>query len=331
MKYGSLFRRSRRGRLAGVVGLLLIAVAVGALVFVQGLRPEEESPVGRLAPAGTDPMAGLLEAARTRSALLIGLPVSARAGWRIAIEALDSLALGPGLDAVGVPAPADHQPAIDRYLDASVADPSLLPPDPPGSELRPLYRAVRRLNDELGVDRALRVLALWPEGWPPEAAESPSAAVEMWANRPAHALEALSAGILARKPSARLLLLVDGLDALAGVRVRAIGGGGSAQAPTTLAGLLRQRFGRNLYTVLVDGAVGGAGGSHVVGFAGTSLFDDARRLWSGAPRLAPLAGHADLGRAELRISTRAGVNAELLPASVAFSELADAYLFPGPG
>ena len=313
------------------MGLVAIAVLLGALVYVQRIEPEGESPVARLAPSGTDPVGGIRAAAHARPVVLIGLPVAGRAGWRIVLDVLDSLALGPGLDAVGVPAPADDQPAIDRYLDASVEDARLLPPDRAGSDLRAVYRAVRSLNDELGVDRALRVVALWPSGWPPDAAESPAEAVRRWAVRPAHASELLSAGVLARMPNARLLLLVDGLDALSGVRVRAAGGGGSAHTPATLAGLLRDRFGRNLYTVLVDGAAVGAGGTHVVGFAGTSLFDDARRLWSGSARLAPLAGHSDLGRADLRISTRPGVNAELQPASIRFSELADAYLFPGPG
>ena len=306
----------------------------GALVVVDRLEPERENPARRMADAAApSPTAGILEAAQTRRIVILGLPGEGRAAWRIAIAALDSLATGPGLDAVGVPAPAEDQRAIDRYLSAAVADPGLLPSVAGRpAVLHDVYRAVRARNDALGVDRALRVVALAPEGWPPGSARSPADAVRDWSVRAETAAEVLLGGILAREPNARLLLLVDGLDALYGARPRASGGGTSTAAPVTLATLLRQRYGRQVYSVLVDGVAGGSGAVDVVRFQGTSLFDDARRLWSGEARLIPLDRlEAPPGRIDMHFGTRPGVAAELEPADVPLPSLVDAYLYPGVG
>lgn len=333
MKYGSRFRPSPRGRLAGAVGLLILAGLIGALVFMGRIEPERETPVDRLASRAVPSAAGLLEIAPTRRLIALGLPSSGRAGARVAVDALDSLAFGPGLDAVGVLASADDQAALDRYLASFPEDPSLLPRDSPSTAaLEGVYRAVWRINEAVGDDRALRVIALEPPGWPPGAAESPASAVNRWETRARHAAEALEEGLLGREPNARVLLLVDGLDALRAVRVRAVGGGSGTHAPTSLASLLRARYGRQLFTVLVDGPPPGGGASaRVIGYGGTSLFDDARRRWSGESRFAPLEGLAYPGRVEVVVVTRPGISAEFQPSDPPLTEMVDAYLYPGVG
>ncbi|HSM35404.1 MAG TPA: hypothetical protein VK837_03320 [Longimicrobiales bacterium] len=332
MKYGAHVRRRPKGRVAGALGFLILAALIGALVLVGRVEPERESPVDRMAPLARSLGPGLREVAQTRRIIVLGVHVGTRAGTRVAIQALDSLALGPGLDAVGVWAPAEAQSAIDRYLTGAIEDPTLLPEaasSPTG--LRELLRAVRAINDELGVDRALRVIALDPPDWPPAAAASPANAVVRWAGRSEYALSVLSEGVLAREPNARLLLIVDGLDALREVRARAGGSGGGAHAPTPLAALLRERYGRQLYAVLVDGAPGTAGSTGVVSFDGTSLFDDARRTWSGEVRFVPLRDARDPGRVDIGIATRPGIGAELQPSAASLAEIVDAYVYPGVG
>lgn len=332
MKYGSRFRRSPTGRLAGAAGLLVLAGLIGALVFVERMEPERETLVDRLASRALPSAAGLVEAAPIHRIIVLGLPASGRAGTRVAVDVLDSLASGPGLDAVGVLASADDQAAIDRFLASSPEDPSLLPPESPATAgLVDVYRAVWRINRDLGDDRALRVLALEPPGWPPGAAESPASAVRRWGERGRHAAAALEDGLLGREPNARLLLLVDGLDALRTVRVRANGGGSGSQAPAPLASLLRERYGRQLFTVLVDGPPGGGAAGRVVGYGGTSLFDDARRRWSGESHFARLEGLSDPGRVDVQVLTRPGISAEFQPPDAALVEMVDAYLYPGVG
>ena len=332
MKYGAHVRRRPKGRVAGVLGFLILGTLIGALVLVGRVEPERESPVDRMAPLARSLGPGLREVAQTRRIIVLGVPAGTRAGTRVAIQALDSLALGPGLDAVGVRAPAQAQSAIDRYLTVAIEDPTLLPEaasSPLG--LREILRAVRAINDELGVDRALRVVALDPPEWPPAAAASPANAVVRWAERAEHARSVLSEGVLARAPNARLLLIVDGLDALRDVRARAGGGGGGAHAPAPLAALLRERYGRQLYAVLVDGPPGTAGSTGVVSFDGTSLFDDARRTWSGEVRFVPLRDAQELGRVDIGIATRPGIGAELQPSAPSLAEIVDAYVYPGVG
>jgi hypothetical protein len=315
-----------------VLGFLVLASLIGALVLVGRVEPERESPIDRMAPLARSLAAGLSEVAQTRRIIVLGVPGGTRAGTRVAIEALDSLALGPGLDAVGVRAPADAQGAIDRYLAVSVEDPTLLPAAAAGSAgLREILREVRALSDELGVDRAVRVVALDPPAWPPPPAASPAVAVARWADRSERAAAALGDGVLAREPNARLLLIVDGLDALRAVRAHAGGGGSGAHAPIPLATLLRERYGRQLFSALVDGAAGTAGTTGVVSFDGTSLFDDARRRWSGEVRFVPLRDVEGLGRVDIGIATRPGIGAELQPSSTPLPEVVDAYIYPGVG
>jgi hypothetical protein len=69
----------------------------------------------------------------------------------------------------------------------------------------------------------------------------------------------------------------------------------------------------------------------VVSFDGTSLFDDARRRWSGEVRFVPLRDVEGLGRVDIGIATRPGIGAELQPSSTPLPEVVDAYIYPGVG
>lgn len=326
-------RPGRPRRLAGTIGFLLVLGAVVALLLLQRVDPERDTTVARLAEIGVDPVPHLAQAARGHQALLFGLPVADRAAWRVVIAATDSVARGSGLEAVGVPAPARHQPALDRYLASSPEEPSLLPPTEGerGAGLRDFYRAIWRLNDDLGADRAVRLLALLPADWPPSTTSSPAQAVRRWAERSAHARDVLVEALLRREPSARIVVVADGLDVLRGVRVRVSAGGGATSSPDGLGQLLEGRFGSGLYTVLADGPREVGGGAPVAGFGGTGFYGDARRVWSGSATLAPLADDEGLGQATLSALTWPGVEAELEPARPALGGIADAYVYPGGG
>src|SRR5690606_22491438 len=114
-----------------------------------------------------------------------------------------------------------------------------------------VLRAVRRVNDELGADRRIRVLAIDIEGWPPGGGESPAAASQRFGQRDERMYEILKPALVA-DPQMRVLIFVGGLHALRGSTGVVQTGGTRTVETQWLASRLLADYPQDVYTILVD-------------------------------------------------------------------------------
>ena len=114
----------------GPLGLLALLGVIAVVLWVGGLdRREHERSARRIELArasAIDPVALLVEAARSHRLVLLGDVLGADAPKRFAADVIEALAHGPGLDVVALEIDADVQSRIDAYLATREEDASLL-------------------------------------------------------------------------------------------------------------------------------------------------------------------------------------------------------------
>lgn len=316
------------------VGLIVLA---GAVLEVRGRR-RTSGLLDYVAAEAVRPLDLLADAGRRHRLVFLGDVPGAVAPKRLAADAVDTLARAYALDALVLAVDSDLQPRIDRYLESSPEDVSILLMEPrtlhdaegTSNAYLDVYRRVWQLNRHLGPDRRIRILAADAPGWPPARALSPARMVAEFTQRDAHMLETVRARVLDRSGRARMLFFMDGLHVLkGGAQVQT--GGMAPIGVTSLAGLLDRQFPREVYSILVDAPVGRAVPAAVARFAGTRAFPvlrDRRSGRSGAfalrsgPRL-------DIESNMIKVTRRSGIGFSLVPDDYRLADFVDAYVFLG--
>ena len=338
-RYMPRARRPRSGRTAKVaaVALVVILAAAALLEFSRGGGSDAEF-VAMALESRQDALDLVESAASSRRLLFMSDISTAPAPKRLAADAIERIALGPGLDLVVLDIDADEQPYIDRYLATSPEDPSILLSRPrairegagASREYLDIYRTVWRVNEQLGAARRVRIVAADAPGWPPARATSPAAAAQLYSERSGHMMTAVMDRALGRNPGARVFFFVDGLHALKSGGGRVQTGGAAPGETTWLAAQLRERFPADVYTILVDAAPSRSIAADVAAYRGTAYGEVLGRggLPSGSALRVNEAFDA-VSRSPIRTVGTTGVEFSLEPRSAPISELADAYIYLG--
>jgi hypothetical protein len=320
-----------------IAALVLILGAATLLELRRGGGSEAEL-IEHARASRQDPLDLVEAAGRVRRLIMITDIPSATAPRRFAADAIERLAMGPGLDIVALDIDVDEQPFIERYLATTPEDASILLARPravrehdgASRALLDVYRTVWRVNQELGAARRVRIVALDRQGWPPARATAPSAAAVLFAERGDHMMETIHARVLNRSPNARVLFLVDGLHALKSGSGRVQTGGARPAEVEWLGAQLARRYPQDVFTILVDATPGRVIAPDVAAYRGTALADALRRggLGSGFALRAAEPLNA-LTRTPIRVIGTTGLDFQLEPRASPFTDLADAYVYFG--
>ena len=315
------------------VALLVLILGAAALLDLGGASEVEEALASELRARAGDPLALVERAGRAHRFVFLADIAGTDSPERFAADAIARLALGPGLDAVALFVDERAQPAIDRYLATDpedvaplLASREALDPDGGGSGYMALYRRIRAINDTLGADRRIRIVALAPAG---ASVTSPARAATLFAERDERMLASIDRRILDRQPRARILFLVDGLSAM-----RVGGGvvqtGGTARIRTTwLAARLAERTPGEVFSILVDAPGGSPRAGSAASYTGTAARDIARGALGGRTAAIRVAESFRIGGPPVRWASAPGLALELVPAGLTMDRVADAYLYLG--
>ncbi len=337
----TLYHRRRRRRL-GVRGGVAIAVIALAVIGVALLnRRAGGAQAAQLAEyvqaSRTAPEALAEQLARGHRLLVVGAERGSAQARRLAAGMVERLAERPGLDAVAVDVPSDVQPVLDRYLNTTPEDASLLletpralgAPDGEQSMLQ-LYHRVWQLNSERGPARRIRIVALDLPAWPASDALSPRDAARLYARRDAHMDSTLEAEVLSGSSRARVLAFVGGYHAMQNVSGELLSGGGDRIRLRWFADRLRRDHEGDVATILLDGT------NRPGPYAGVALYRGTRayailqgRLGRTSSFGVPVDEHFDRLRDPVLTDASAGLTLQILPADYRLSDVADGYVFMG--
>ena len=250
---------------------------------------------------------------------------------------LELAAADRGLDVLAVQVDPRLQPRIDRYLLSDPENAAILLGDPALAREASsashawveLFRRVHAVNREQGAARAIRILALDREGWPPGPGTGPHEMARAFASRDSAMLAVLEREVLARDVRARVLFLVDGLHALGGGGVAVQTGGTDRQRARGLPLMLRERFPAEVWVGLVDANAAGGGSSAVATYLGTALPGALRDAGLRPPLAVPLNDRFSAFTPGLRLRTTPGMTVELDPPGMSLPERGDAWIWLG--
>ncbi|MBX6363626.1 MAG: hypothetical protein IRZ00_07145 [Gemmatimonadetes bacterium] len=332
----------RWGMRSTTAAVSLAALAViglaGWLLSRQGAVGDASELAAYARAAHVPPTRLLVNGARTHRIVVLGDAAGSGAAKRIAADAVRAVALGSSLDAVLLQVPSNLQPYIDAYLDtrpeaASIllAHPGLLPGGAGDDYLR-IYREVWRLNQQLGADRMIRIVAGAPAETPAARARAPRAAAIALAQLQDTMAATLEDAVFSRDPKARVLIFADGYSALRGAQGLITVGGGEPVPVRWLAAQLAARYPGEVFSVLQDGPPGVGRGALAGAYTGTRAYqvfhDAAGDLPS--PWGVPVGRHFDFLRQPVRENASPGTSLDLRPADYRLSDVADGYIYLGP-
>ena len=332
MRRGLSRKLGRSGVLAVGIGLAALLVMLVVQGYIGGGDADELADFVRA--QGTPPEGLITSGVGTRRVVVIGDVPAMAAPKTLAAQVLRELAALGSVDALVVEVDSALQPVFDRYTattpeDASILtrEPALLPAGDAGRHWLDLYRAIYDINEELGADRRIRILAVAPGAWPPSQALPPKEAAELYAARGRAMAERVSAQMLERTSRARVVALVDPLQAIRSGSAELRVGGGGAIETTWMAAALAERYPVDVYSVLIDVSLENTGYPLVVQYAGTRVHE---RLLKAVPSEAvglPASGPiGDYGN-PLLLRTGPGVTVSILPDDHTLSTLVDGYVF----
>jgi hypothetical protein len=338
-RYMPRVRTTKTGTVAKVsIGALVLILLAGALLEMRRGGGSDEALMEHARENRLDPLDLIEVAGRSRRLVFLADIPSAVAPKRFAAQAIERLALGPGLDLVVLDVDADEQPFIDRYLATAPEDASILMARPraireddgASRSFVDIYRTVWRVNQELGAHRRIRIVAADVPGWPPTRATAPHDAARLFGQRDEHMIEAVSERALARNPNARVLFFVGGLHALKAGAGRLQTGGSRPVDMRWLAARLVERYPHDVFSILVDATPSRAATTAVVAYRGTAAADLMRRTGAGSGFALRIDDQLnDLSRSPIRTVSTTGVTFSFEPRTTRLTELADAYIFFG--
>lgn len=278
-------------------------------------------------------------AAALRSHRLVFLTdiAGAVAPKELAAAALEEAARDRGVDVLAVQADPALQPRLDRYLLSDPEDVGILLADPALAREASaasrawveLLRRVHAINRELGPTRAIRVVALDHDRWPPGPGTGPHDLARAFASRDSAMLAVLEREVLARHAQPRVLFLVEGVHALGGGGAAVQTGGTARQSMRALPVRLRERSPAEVWVGLVDAPAGRAGPTPVSSYVGTVLPEALRDAGLRPPLAVPLNDRFAPFTPGVRVRTTPGMSFELAPAGMALPDRGDVWLWLG--
>ncbi len=336
-KFMPIPRRRGTGTITkiAIVALLLILAVTTVLQMRHG-GSDTQAFVEYVRTEGTPAIEVIERAAAARRLVFLADVPSAAAPKVLAAQAIERLALGSGLDIVALEIDAAEQPYIDRYLNTPEEDASVLLTRPRiaheaegvSRAYLDVLRAVRRMNDKMGPDQQIRVLALDLPDWPAASAESPSEAARRFGMRDSVMLATITP-FLDIDPKTRVLFFMGGLHVLkAGITVVQTGGTKTVET-TGLAARLAALYPQDVFSILVDATPSRIPATAVSAYRGTaagSVLRDAGVKSGSGVAMSPL---FDFSRDPITVIEKPGIHFSLTPNELRLSGLADAYIFLG--
>jgi hypothetical protein len=331
MRRNKAMRQPLSWQRGGLVALVVLAVVAAAALFLDaGTGAEFEPLQEHLRTQGRPPVEAVEAAGRVAQIVVLSDIAGVAGPKRLAADAIRALAEGPGLDAVVLEVPADEQPYIDAYLARGEEDATLLlgrpravPDRGAQRDYLEIYRAVWRMNQEVGAARRIRIIAADHPEWPPAEGASPQNIAATYAQRAPYMVQRIDDELLSIMPEARLLVFVDGYQALQRTHGSLQFAGGAATEIPWLAELLRQRA--QLRTVLVDAAVPPGQAQRLPGYHGTELFRPLRRAVNRNVGVRIDETFA-IVRSPVRESSSPGLRLEIEPTRYTLRDAADVYV-----
>ena len=328
--------RRKYGRLGVTTIFAAIALAVilitGWLLDLRGSNSEEERIAEIARNADDDPVASIANAVRGNRLVFLSDIHSSHATKRLAASAIKRIVATAGLDAVALEVPSDLQPVIDQYLHQSREDASILltngrtirEPGPATRDFLDIYRTIWNVNQQLGADQRIHIIAADLPGWPPARSLSPAEAARKAAERDAHMQKQIQ-DFVTLNPRARILVFISGFHTLKSSMGELQTGG---TAPVRIA-WLASRFARTspeeVYSFLVD-APGTGVTTNVTNYVGTTIDDILQRTGVNRTFVTPITAEFNEVNRPLVIRKSPGLSFEITPRDYRLSDVADAYI-----
>ncbi len=335
----------RRGRIPWslvIIGALLV-VAISAAALIEGRRDRQEEAglIDYARASQGDPVRMVVAAGRRHQIVFLGDVLPAPEPKRIAADAIDALAHGPGLDAVVLEVGSDQQNRIDTYLETEPENPGILLTEPRvvhdgwgvAREYLEIYRRVWRLNRTLEAGRRIRILAVDLPGWPPTTAVPPQTAAAQYAQRDSYMTERIESAILAGNPRARLLIFMGGYHGLKSGQAELHAGIGAPVPVVWLGTRLRQLHPGEVFTIVVDGATRQPTSAPLGGYTASHVYDFLRKRLPNTtqPFALTIDERFDFLRAPIRAANVSGLEMRIRPNNYRLQDVADGYIFLGTG
>jgi hypothetical protein len=333
---GSMLPRQKYGRMGvttvfAAAALLVILVA-GWLIEGQASNEDETALAALARAADDDAVTAIANAARANRFTILSDIHESAATKRLAARAIEKIAATSGLDVLVLEVGSDLQPVIDAYLQVAPEDASLLvtnertlrQPGPASRDYLEIYRTVWKLNEQLGADRSIRIVAADLSGWPPARPLAPGEMARKSAERDAHMLKQIQDAI-SMNPAARVLVFMTGFHALkSGMGQLQTGG----TAPVQIAWLgqrLAERAPEEVYSFIVDAPASGRA-TDVTAYAGTMFAEMWGRNGVSKTFVTPVTHEFDAFKRPLTTRRSPGLSFEILPRDYVLSDVADAYI-----
>jgi len=314
---------------------LALIVAISAILEMRGTR--DSTVLSQyLRQQGVAPLELIQRAALRRRLVFIADIPGSIATKQLFADAVERIALGSGLDLVGLEVDAAEQRYIDAYLSTPREDVGILLGRPRAihehegmaNAYLAIYRRIRKLNDGLGADRRIGILALDADGWPPIRALPPNQLARAFGARDSIMSLRLQQ-VLQLNPRTRCLLFVSGLSALRGGNGLVQTGGTRSISITWAAARLASSYPQDVYSVLVDAPVAGPARVSVARYAGTAAGPPLAEGYDGPPRAVPVRPPLSLTGHPIRTFTTPGISFDLTPRTLTLGDIADAYVYLG--
>lgn len=327
------------GRL-GVTGAfsvmaLLLILLIGAILDLRRDSAGERRFGEYLEQNRLRPVQAVIDASRSRRIVFISDIRTAAAPKLFAAEVIDSLAAGPGIDALVLEVPRTMQPYIDRYLDGVTENASILLSNPKtlgdpstSRQMLELYHHVWQANEKLGADRRIRIIAVDHPGWPVERAVAPSQLARLFAERTDSMMKQLDQQVFSRNMRSRVLVLMSGWHALQNVRGSIQTGGTANLEVTWLADALNRTYPGEVYAFLVD-APGSGRTPEALAYRGTRYPEVAGDLFPRGRFAVRTAAPFDFLDRPLLTPSTPGLEFELVPRDFRFDQVAAGYIYLG--
>jgi hypothetical protein len=335
--YPIRFRYSKLG-LTGMVSIaaLLVILIAGWILELRGERADVRAFGEYARTEKRPPVDALVDAARSRRFLFLADIYGSLGTKALAADAIEAIANGPGLDAVVVEIGHDQQPYLDRYFNSSPEDASVLVSNPralretgPGSRAYlDLYHGIWQLNQKLGADRRIQVIAVDADGWPAARTLSTADRARRFSERSVIMRRNLELELLNTAPRARLLAFMGGLQALKHGTAQLQTGGTAAVTARSFASQLESRFPGEVYSTVVD-ATGTPHPDELVSYLGTRLPHEAESVLPAGNYALPVTRAFDFLSQPIRKTTSPGLLFDLQPRQYRLADVADLYIHLG--
>lgn len=332
----SLLPRPKYGRMGVTSAFAAVALVVMLIAgwLIEGKASNEaETAIAELAKnADGDPVAAIANAARANRIVILSDIHESAAAKRLAAQAIERIVATSGLDVLVLEVGSDLQPIIDRYLEMTPEDAALLvtnertlrEPGPATRDYLEIYRTVWKLNEKLGPDQRIRIVAADLSGWPPARPLAPAEAARKAAEREAYMQRRIN-HVIDLNPGARVLVFMNGFHSLKSGTGEVQTGGTAPVQIEWLGERLLSQAPEEVYTFLVDAPTSARSGD-VIAYSGTVIPEILRRNGVNRTFVTHVGSEFEAVKRPLITRKSPGVNFEILPRDYRLGDVADGYI-----